>query len=135
MKIKSNKGFVGVDAVIAIVAVVVFSGLIISLMYNNFLENVKIKREALASIYLTEIFENIAIADYKDIEITAEDTDNSNLQLIPSELQGQNFTVELLVQENDEAEEDITKKIIATISYELNDKTYEHTMERIKIKE
>lgn len=133
MKIKSNKGFVGVDAVIAIVAVVVFSGLIISLMYNNFLENVKIKREALASIYLTEIFENIAIAKY--VDITQEYVNNPTSGIIPEELQGQDFAVELLVEQNSDEKEDITKKIIATISYELNDKTYEHTMERIKIKE
>lgn len=131
MKIKNEKGFVGIDAAIAIIAVVVFSGLIISLMYNNFLENVKIKREALASIYLTEIFENIAVTDYGDI--TQDYVNGAESGIISNEIGEQGFTVNLTVTEDDE--EKITKKITATISYEVNDKKYEHTMERIKIKE
>lgn len=130
MKIKKDKGFVGVDAAIAIAAVVIFSGLIISLMYNNFLENVKIKREALATIYLTEFFENIAIADYDDV------LEENISTLIPEQIVAQGFIMnEEDIQIVEDEQEKITKKITATISYELNEKTYEHTMERIKIKE
>ena len=59
MKAKNNKGFVGIDMVVSVVAILAFSGLIATLMYNNYLENMKIKKEALATIYLTEIFENV----------------------------------------------------------------------------
>lgn len=129
----SNKGFVGIDMTVAIVAIIVFSGLIITLMYNNYLENIKIKKEALATIYLTQIFENIAIADYQDV--TQANIDN----FIPADLEENNYNVQLTITSNlelpDIENQDILKKVNAVISYQIANKQYQYTMERIKIKE
>ena len=62
MKVKNNKGYVAIDMALAILGIIVFSGLIISLMHSNFLGNAKTKKEAIAVIYLTELMENIGIA-------------------------------------------------------------------------
>lgn len=126
MNIKEGKGFVGTDMLIAIAAIMIFSGLIISLMYNNFVENTKIKKQALANMYLVEILENISIADYEDVT-------NENPNIIPADLSTENFDVELEISES--GGEKITKKIIATISYQIKNKKYEYSIERIKIKE
>lgn len=133
MKIKNVKGFVGVDIVIGILAVFIFSTLIISLMYNNFLENLKIKKDAMAAIYLTEIFESIAIEDYDNI------SQENILNLVSSDLEEKGYDIVINVDNEFEFQEnkneDILKKITATISYEIGDKRYERAMDRIKVKE
>lgn len=133
MKAKSTKGFVGVDMAVAIVAVILFTGLIVSLMYNTYLENVKIKREALATIYLTEVFENIAIADYDAVT-----TENANT-FIPADLNEKGYKVDLTINSNlnlpDGRDEDIVKQIQAVIHYRIGNKEYQHTLERLKVKE
>lgn len=133
MKIKNVKGFVGVDIVIGILAVFIFSILIISLMYNNFLENLKIKKDAMAAIYLTEIFESIAIEDYDNI------SQENILNLVSSDLEEKGYGIVINIDNElelpEDKNEDILKKITATISYEIGDKRYERAMDRIKVKE
>lgn len=133
MKINSNKGFVGVDMVLAILAIIIFSAIIVPMMYNNFLENSKINRRALAIIYLTETLENVGIAAYDDV--TQENINN----FIPSDIGEYNYEMKVEVTNDDlvlssEQQDDIIRKIKATISYKLGNKTYEHSMERIKAK-
>lgn len=124
---KNQNGFVGVDMAITIIAIVTFSTLIISLMYNNFLENAKLKKEALAIVYITETFENVGMAQFD--EVTQESIDN----LLPEDAKKYytvNSSVNLL--ENDEQ---IIKKISVTLSYDVGNKTYNVTMDRLKAKE
>lgn len=125
MKKINNKGFVGIDIGIAIVAIIVFSGLIFSLMSNHFLENVKLQAESLSIIYLTETLENIAIADYD--EVIQENSTN----FIPQDLNNEFYEVTLQVTN----ESQIIKKVKATVSYKIVNKEYQHSMERFKIKE
>lgn len=134
MKIKSNKGFVGIDMVLSILAIMIFSIIIVSMMYNNFLENLKINRQALAIIYLTETLENIGIATYE--EVTQDNINNGTINLFPGDIENTGYNINMVVEnlENLELSEDIIKKVTATISYKLGDKTYEHSMERIKAK-
>lgn len=136
---KNNNGFVGVDMTIAILAIIMFSVLIISLMYNNFLENMKIKKEALATIYLTETLENVGIANYDDI--TQENIDNGVINLIPPEIENYNYTMkievltDILSLSDAQKQTGIVKKVKATISYKVGNKNYQYIMERAKIKE
>ena len=132
MKIKSKSGFIGTDMAIAIVAIMAFSGLIFSLMYYHYLENVKLRRSALATIYLTETMEQIGIAGYESV--TQEDIED----FIPSDLNDSErpYTITVIVEELEDADEDIIKKVAATISYQVGEsKIYQKTIERIKIKE
>ena len=133
MKIKENKAFATIDAVIAIIAIIIFSGLIITLMHNNALENIKMQKEALAMVYLTEACENIAIADYD--EVTVKNIDNFK----PSDLEENKYNMNIeIIEENNLKEnqnEDLIKKIKITISYKLVNKEYSSSIERHKIKE
>ena len=131
MRIKKDNGIAGVDMIIAIIAIFIFSTLILSLIYNNAIENLKLKQENLAMIYLTETFENIGIADYDAIT-----TEKIN-RCIPQEAIENNFNITLEIKdlENIEQEQEIIKKIVGTISYDIVDRRYNFTMERIKVKE
>ena len=131
MSVKKDNALVGIDTIIAIIAIFIFSTLIVSLIYNNSIENIKLKQENLAMIYLTETFENIAIADYNDV--TMEKMNN----YIPTDAIENNFNINIELKELDNIiqEQEIIKKIVGTISYQIADKKYSYTMERMKIKE
>ena len=131
MNIKKNNGFIGVDMGIAVIAILAFSGLIISLMYNNYLENARVKMEAMSTIYLTEILENIGIANYDNVK---QDEINN---FIPSDMKNSVYNAKIEVNSNlsETQKEDIIKKVNVTVSYKLANKEYKHTMERIKVKE
>ncbi len=125
--LKSESGIVTTDVVLSIIAIMIFSVLFISLMYNNSIENIKLKQEGLAIADITETFENIGIADYTDV--TNENADS----FIPEGVQNHAIKIDLEITQI--GEEDILKKITATASYKIANKVYEFSMERMKIKE
>lgn len=127
---KKDKALAGIDMIIAIIVVIIFSTLILSLITNNALENVKTAKESMAMIYITEIFENIAIEKYENVT-----EDNIN-KFIPEQALLDNYRVEMKIEENiKEIPEDIIKKVTITLFYEINEKEYQYSMERLKIRE
>lgn len=136
MKLKNNKGYVAIDMAVAIIGIIVFSGLIISLMYSNFLENAKTKKETIAVIYLTELMENIGIATYE--KVTQENIENLKPTDLTKEPDKDIYEVNIQIGHPvDEKEEPVEfiKTITAQISYTVGNKTYSNTLQRIKIKE
>ena len=137
MSINSKKGFVGVDMILAIIAVIVFSVLIVALTNNSLIEVLKINKKALATIYLTEMLENIAILEYEDV--TEEKIKAMSEELIPEELDELGYRIKIQINEYENNEENekknIFKKVKVTISYGISNKNYEYSMERLKVKE
>ena len=125
--VKNEKGIITTDVVLSIIAIMIFSVLFISLMYNNSIENIKLKQQALAIADITEIFENIGIANYENI------TNENIASFISNDVSEHAIKIDLKVTQI--GEEDILKKITATASYRISDKIYEFSMERMKIKE
>lgn len=143
MKIRNSKGLAGVDMIIAIIAIMIFSTLIVSMMYSNVMENVKLKKETLAMIYMTEIFENIGIESYSNltvgayVDITGKDYDKFIEGLIPNDLP-EGYDVDLTISDQLEGitnNKDVLKKIELTLTYEVGKKIFSSSMERMKIKE
>lgn len=120
--------------VVAILAIITFSGLIFSLMSSNLLENLKVRSQAMATIYLTETLENIGIASFESVT-----QDNSDM-FIPEEAKDSKYVINLQIKESNElfnedsTKENIIKKVIATVSYKVGNKDYQCTMQRIKAK-
>lgn len=131
MKLRDNKGLTGTDVAIAVLALIIFSTLIISLILSNALENVKITTETMAMIYITEIFENIGIAEYD--AVIMENID----KFVPQDVYNK-YTVDMQIENiNPEGttNQDVIKKITLNLSYEINEKIYNCSMERLKVKE
>ena len=132
MNIKEEKAVAGVDMVIAIAAIIIFSMLILTLITNNLIENVKIVKESRAIIYLTEIFEQIGIDEYNYV------TEENIKDLLPFEFY-EDYNIEIEIQENiselADKKDVIMKKVIITIEYKIGKNSYMCSMERLKVKE
>ena len=126
MNIKKESGLAGIDTIIAVIAVILFSTLIIFLITNNSLENIKLAKESMAMIYMTEIFENIAIENYDNV------TQGNINKFIPSDIQS-DYKVDINIVNY--GEENIMKKINVTLTYGVGNKDYTCSMERFKTKE
>lgn len=130
--LKNNKGLTGTDIVISIVAIIIFSSIILALLANVKVENLKVKSKLIANIYLIEILENIGIATYEEVS-----EDNIN-NLIPKYNDAFNAKLEISsIYKDDDKEnrEDIIKEVTAKVTYKLGNKTYEEVAKRIKVKE
>lgn len=130
MKVKKEKGLVGVDIVVAVLALMIFSSLIFIMIFNNVAENIKLKKESLAMIYITEIFEDIGRRPYSNITKSSVEgnisADIKDVYDINVEVQNIYYSGHI---------EDIVKRITVTLSYQVNGETYSVTMKRIKAKE
>ena len=133
MKVKKENGLVGVDIVMAVLALMIFSSLIFIMIFNNTVENIKLKKETMAIIYITEVFEEIGIQNYSMItkEYVKEKFEKK------SEIKDI-YDVKVEVENpfsGDSKKENIMKKITVTLSYQVNGEIYSVTMKRIKVKE
>lgn len=67
-KLENNKGFTQADIVVSICILMLFVTLIASLFYNSYISSTANKRNAEASVYLSQIFEAIDLIDYDELE-------------------------------------------------------------------
>ncbi len=128
--LKNKNGFTAVDISIAVITIMIFTSIILSLMYNVKIENLKIKAKVLANIHLVETLENIGIANYEDVT-------SDNLSLLPTTM-SDSYAAKIQVSklsDEDNEKEDVIKKVNVIISYKIGNKTYEESVERLKIKE
>ena len=67
MNLKSENGFTVTDAIIAIMVIVIFAGVISSISYNIYLQSSFIKRNNTATNYIVELFEYAKTIDLSDV--------------------------------------------------------------------
>ena len=130
MEFKNSKGFVGTDIIISIIAIVLFSSLILALILNNSSKSVKLYKDAQATIYLTETLENIGNATY----VKTIDYEDEYDLCKPTDATDKKYKITINKPET-LGENDIIQKISVDIEYNIGDKTYKQTMTRTKIKE
>ena len=70
MKIKQNKGIGLSDAIIAVVILMIFTGVIVSVSYNIYIQSNFIKRNEQATNYIVEVFEHAQGLIYEDVDTT-----------------------------------------------------------------
>lgn len=70
MNIKQNKGIGLSDAIIAVIILMIFTGIIISVSYNIYIQSHFIKRNEQATNYIVEIFEYAQGIIFEDIDST-----------------------------------------------------------------
>lgn len=154
-----ERGFVATDALIAIVIITIFTGLIATIIYNIHLANSSIKRTSTALSYITDVFE------YSD-KIYYEEVNNLNLiqyfnkkyyyeedettpksdaivkakEATSTEEIDKPFVVEIKVQnynetEGNEGKLDLVKNIVIKVKYNLGNKQQVIEMQKTKSRE
>ena len=152
INLKSQKGVVSSDAIIAIILIAVFSGLILAISYNIFLLNSSLKRMATVTNFISSIFEHVDNLYYDDVDTEAledycsdyfeEKLPNTQITINSDETWNEKgykieIEVERFVPENVQEEDslDLVKTIVVSVTYKLSGKDQEISMTRIKKRE
>ena len=140
--LKNDKGIVVADALIAILIMTIFLGLMITLTYNIYLTANFTKRNSTAVNYGINIMEHIERTDYNNVtedklidyietlgnNVSAGTDGNTLTTPYKVVLDVQNYNETL----GNEGKQDVIKKITVTIKYNLGDSEKEVKFEKIK---
>lgn len=124
-KIKENNGIILTDIIISIVVIIIFTGLISTLMYNSYVQAISIQKGANADAYATIILE-------KTDEKSFDEVNNDFLDTIKNEIQvDSEYSMTI-----DVTEENINvKKVTVNVKYTVNNKPQNIQISKLKIKE
>lgn len=154
--IRKENGFATSDALIAVLVIVLFSGLIATLTYNIYLATTSTKRISKANGYITDIFEYVDKSYYDDIntenianyfnnkyyyqENTTTPREDAEVSMNKSETTP--FKILLKIENyypNPNAPKDekldLVKKITVTVKYKLGSRQQEIEISRAKARE
>ena len=143
--LKSQKGIISTDALIAIAILALFSGLILTISYNIFLSNSSLKRMSTATKYITDVFEYVDKLYYDDVALSEDGEEETELEKFCNNLaqngitvndtwdgKGYNIVIEVKPYSNNL---DLVKTINMSVIYKLNGKDQTISMSRIKKRE
>lgn len=156
--LKEQKGFAASDALIAVLIIALFAGLIATISYNIYLSNSSIKRMSKANEYIVDVFEYIDKTYYDDV--TKENiikyfndkyyydqdgvTPKSNAEVKIKEQDGETlntpFKAEVNIVKYNETEGntdklDLVQEITITVTYKLGNKDQTIEMKKTKSRE
>ena len=154
-RLKNNNGFAASDALIAVLIIALFTGIIASLLYNIYLSNASLKRMSKANGYIVDVFEYIDKIYYDDVTIeklkeqytylkdfTGDDNsiqqdENTNRLGILEGIDEDKYTVMIVLDQYkpDENSLDLVKQITMSVTYKLGGKDQTVEMKRIKSRE
>ncbi len=157
IKFKSQKGFAGSDALIAILIITLFTGIIATISYNIYLANSSVKRTSQATGYIIDMFEYIDKTYYDDVTLenltnyfnnkyyyeegsdTVKDDADVKVQEDDEDVETP-YKVKLSVEqynetENNEDKLDLVKEITMTVTFKTGNKEQTIEMKKIKSRE
>ncbi len=125
--LKDNKGVTGIDLAVAVTIIIVFAGLIATIMYNLYLTNLEILKSANASAYATIILEKVDEKAFEDItdDFVTNLINNNELSIDDS------YNVEFSKTDTNE----LLKVVNLKITYTVNNKEKNLTLNKLKVKE
>lgn len=149
-KLKEQKGFAASDALIAVLVIILFSGLIATISYNIYISNSSIKRMSKATSYIVDLFEYIDKINYEDVtkqKLTSYFNnkyyvgDKPEVKLLETDesvTTPYKATIEIVKYNETEGNTeklDLVQEITMTVTYKLGNKEQNITMTRNKTKE
>lgn len=132
MNIKSEKGFTIEDLAIAIIVIMVFVGIITTMMYTTYKLNIETDLTSQMASYAVQILEDIDKISYEEVTTDLANTYNEKFSIPKS------FKIDIQVSNYGEGEpnvQDVIKIVDFKISYTLQGKEEQFTVKRLKIKE
>lgn len=131
-KLKSNKGISMADVVIALLILIILSGVIGNILYQIAYNNAALRMNAIATDYAVKVAEYIDKIPYENVINGMQITEINGEQIIDK------FNVSIEVENynnNDSTKEDIIKKVIITVNYNILKETKNYKIQKLKIKE
>lgn len=126
MNLKQNKGVTLADAIIAITIFMIFTGLIITISYNIYLQSNFVKRNSSATNYIVDLFEYAQVLEFKDVTTEKlEEYINQKEGISTLDNSSKGYKMKIFVKENKEG---YIKQIDATVSYKIGKKEKSVTM-------
>lgn len=151
--LKGNSGIGASDAIIAILIISLFTGLIATILYNIYISNTSLKRMGTANSYIIDILEYSEKLYYEDLttsnkmqaEFSLTESENpdepeeENLKRL-WKLEGtinNGYNVEITLDKYtpEENSYDLVRKITVTINYKVGNRNQEISVYRIKSRE
>lgn len=130
--LSNNKGFTGIDLVVSLILLVMFVGLITSLMSSTYKLSLEILKSANANAYATIIFEKVDEKAYEEVTNNFVENLKSAGEI---SIDNSEYTIEFSVQPITSLEEDVLKKVDINIKYDINGEEKSIVMTKLKIKE
>lgn len=131
LNIKSNYGFTMIDLVIALIIIMIFSGIIGTALYEAFKMNSKTKVSAAALNFVIEILEDIDKITYDEVQNGMESKYMTQFS-IPS---GYNLSINVSNYIEGNETEDLIKIVKLTIEYKMAGNEEKIVIEKIKVRE
>lgn len=139
---KEKKGIIVADAIVAILIILLFAGIVTSITINIFSEKTKIKLNSMYLDVVTEILEYVQQADFKDVTeanlinyVNAKDSEyfsaGSSLENLTTPYKIQ-INVESYIPESSEMQLELIKVIHIKMQKTVGDKTYEKSVSKLK---
>lgn len=131
-KLKLNIGATLTDAVVAMLIIMMFTGILTTTFSNLYKNNIHIKMNAVALDYAIKVLEDIDKIPYEEVN------DNLNEEISTKYGDYKNYEAHLEIEnynKNQENKEDIIKIITLTIKYKVIDSNEEYVIKKLKIKE
>ena len=151
--LRGNKGIGASDAIVAILIISLFTGLIATILYNIYISNTSLKRMGTANSYIIDILEYSDKLYYEDLTTAnkmgtefsltesedAGESEEENLERL-WKLEGtinNGYNVEITLDKYtpEENSYDLVRKITVTISYTVGSRNQEISVYRIKSRE
>ena len=152
--LKQNKGLASSDALIAIMIIALFTGLIATILYNIYISNSSLKRMSMATNYVVDILEYSDKLYFDDLTTSskmkqkfdyledaenigvAEEQDVERIWKIEGTIdKGYDVTVTLDKYKPDQNAFDLVKKITVTVSYKVGNRNQDVSIYKIKSRE
>lgn len=126
MNLRQNKGVTLADAIIAITIFAIFTGLIITISYNIYLQSNFVKRNSTATNYIVDLFEYAQKLEFKDVTTgKLEEYINQKEGISTLKNSSKGYKMQVTVTENKEG---YIKQIDATVNYKIGKKEKSVTM-------
>ena len=131
-KFKLNTGATLTDVVIAMLIIMLFTGILTTTFSGLYKNNIHIKMNAIAADYAIKILEDIDKMPYEEVDNTL------NEEISKKYEDYKNYEAHLDIEnynKDDDSKEDIIKIVQLTIKYKVIDSNEEYVVKKLKIKE
>ena len=131
-KFKLNTGATLTDVVIAMLIIMLFTGILTTTFSGLYKNNIHIKMNAIAADYAIKILEDIDKMPYEEVDNTL------NEEISKKYEDYKNYEAHLDIEnynKDDDSKEDIMKIVKLTIKYKVIDSNEEYVVKKLKIKE